>query len=78
VLRRHCEREGRDYDEIEKSVLSPVELSPEAMTTGEVVGMCQELSEMGFNYVVFNMPNDHEITPIEVIGEEVIPLVEDM
>jgi len=28
--------------------------------------------------VIFNMPNDHEITPIEVIGEEVIPQVEDM
>jgi alkanesulfonate monooxygenase SsuD/methylene tetrahydromethanopterin reductase-like flavin-dependent oxidoreductase (luciferase family) len=78
VLRRHCEREGRDYDEIDKSVLSPVEVSPEAMTTGEVVVMCRELSEMGFNYVVFNMPNDHEITPLEVIGEEVIPLVENM
>jgi len=78
VLRRHCESVGRDYEEIDKSVLSPVEFSPEALTTGEVVGMCRELSEMGFNYVVFNMPNDHEITPIEAIGEEVIPEVRDM
>jgi F420-dependent oxidoreductase-like protein len=78
VLRRHCEREGRDYDEIDKSVLIPVEVSPGALTPGEVVGMCRELSEMGFNYVVFNMPNDHEITPIEVIGEEVIPEIRDM
>jgi len=78
VLRRHCEREGRDYDEIDKSVLSPMDVSPGALTTGEVVGMCRELSEMGFNYVVFNMPNDHEITPIEAIGEEVIPEVRDM
>jgi F420-dependent oxidoreductase-like protein len=78
VLRRHCESVGRDYDEIDKSVLSPVEVSPEALTPGEVVGVCRELSEMGFNYVVFNMPNDHEITPIEEIGEEVIPEVRDM
>ena len=75
VLRMHCEREGRDYDEIDKSVLIPVEVSPGALTPGEVVGMCRELSEMGFNYVVFNMPNDHEIKPIVVIGEEVIPVV---
>ena len=78
VLRRHCESVGRDYDEIDKSVLSPLEVSPGALTPGEVVGMCRELSEMGFNYVVFNMPNDHEITPIEVIGEEVIPEIRDM
>jgi len=78
VLRMHCEREGRDYDEIDKSVLSPMEVSPGALTPGEAVGMCRELSEMGFNYVVFNMPNDHEITPIEVIGEEVIPEIMDL
>jgi alkanesulfonate monooxygenase SsuD/methylene tetrahydromethanopterin reductase-like flavin-dependent oxidoreductase (luciferase family) len=78
VLRMHCDREGRDYDEIDKSVLSPMEVSPGALTPGEAVGMCRELSEMGFNYVVFNMPNDHEITPIEVIGEEVIPEIMDL
>jgi len=78
VLRMHCESEGRDYDEIDKSVLIPLEVSPGVLTSGEVVEMCRELSEMGFNYVVFNMPNDHEITPIEVIGEEVIPEIRDM
>ena len=75
VLRMHCEREGRDYDEIDKSVLIPLEVSPGMLTPGEVVGMCRELSEMGFNYVVFNMPNDHEIEPIQTIGDEVIPHV---
>ena len=78
VLRRHCEREKRDYDEIDKSVLSPMEVSPEALTPGEAVEMCRELAEIGIDYVIFNMPNDHEITPIEVIGEEVIPQVEDV
>ena len=75
VLRMHCESEGRDYDEIDKSVLIPLEVSPGVLTPGEVVGMCRELSEMGFNYVVFNMPNDHEIEPIQTIGDEVIPHV---
>jgi F420-dependent oxidoreductase-like protein len=78
VLRRHCEREKRDYDEIDKSVLSPMEVSPEALTPGEAVEMCRELAEIGIDYVIFNMPNDHEITPIEVIGEEIIPQIEDV
>jgi F420-dependent oxidoreductase-like protein len=78
VLRRHCEREGRDYEEIDRSVLSPLEISTNALTTDDVIEMCGELAEIGVNYVIFNMPNDHEITPIEVIGEEIIPQVEDM
>jgi len=78
VLRKHCEREGRDYEEIDRSVLSPLEVSPSAMTTDEVIEMCEEVAEIGINYVIFNMPNDHEITPIETIGREVVPCVIDL
>jgi len=78
VLRKHCEREGRDYEEIDRSVLSPLEVSPSAMTTDEVIEMCEEVAEIGINYVIFNMPNDHEITPIETIGREVVPCVKDL
>lgn len=78
VLRKHCEGEGRDYEEIDRSVLSPLEVSPSVMTTGEVIEMCEEVAEIGINYVIFNMPNDHEITPIETIGREVVPCVKDL
>lgn len=75
VLKRHCVRVGRDYDQIETSVLSPVEISPDAMTVDDVTEMCEELAEIGIRHVIFNMPNDHEIEPIQTIGEEVIPQV---
>ena len=39
----------------------------------DVVRMCEELAEIGINSVIFNMPNDHEIEPIETIGQDVIP-----
>jgi len=48
------------------------------MTTDEVIEMCEEVAEIGINYVIFNMPNDHEITPIETIGREVVPCVKDL
>ena len=73
VLRRHCKREGRDYEEIDRSVLSPLEVSPAGLTTEDVIEMCEELAEIGVNYVIFNTPNDHEIHPVEAIGREVIP-----
>ncbi|MDH5200839.1 MAG: LLM class F420-dependent oxidoreductase [Candidatus Bathyarchaeota archaeon] len=78
VLRRHCERVGRDYEDIETSVLSPLEISPSAMTVEEVIEMCEELAGIGIQHVIFNMPNDHEIEPIEVIGEDIIQQVKDL
>jgi len=47
------------------------------MNPTEVVELCQELAEIGFQHVIFNMPNVHEIEPIKIIGQEVIPQVAD-
>jgi len=78
VLKRHCERLGRDYDEIEKTVLGAINIAPDAMTVDDVIEMCEELSEIGIQHFIVNMSNVHEITPIEIIGKEVIPLVKDL
>ena len=48
------------------------------MNSTEVVELCKELAEIGIQHVIFNMPNVHEIKPIEIIGQEVIPQVADM
>lgn len=77
-LRKHCEECGRDYDTIEKTILGTVRMASDAMTAEDVLGICVELGELGIEHVILNMPNSHEVTPIEVIGEEVIPLVEDI
>jgi hypothetical protein len=50
-------------------------IAPEAMTADDVLQLCLELHELGVEHVIFNMPNSHEITPIEVMGKEVIPLI---
>jgi F420-dependent oxidoreductase-like protein len=69
VLREHCRKVGRPYDEIEPTVLAPVEIAPEAMSPDDVIELCRELSDIGVRQVIFNMPNVHEIKPIEIIGE---------
>ena len=74
-LRRLCEEHGRDYDSIEKTILGTVRIAPDAMTAEDVTCICVELGELGIEQVILNMPNSHEITPIEMIGEEVIPEV---
>ena len=77
VLRQHCSDVGRPYGDIEKTVVTYI-LVPDAMDTAEVIGICRQLADIGFQHVIFNMPNVHEIKPIEIIGQEVIPQVADI
>ncbi len=77
VLKRHCDDIGRDYDEIERTVLGMVHIAPGKMSTSAVIGMCEGLANLGIQHFIFSMPNVHDITPIEVIGNEVIPVVAD-
>jgi F420-dependent oxidoreductase-like protein len=78
VLRRHCEDVGRDYEEIERTALGTVNLAPDRMTSEEVIGLCREMSEAGIEHLIFNMPNVHEIKPLETFGEEIIPAVAEL
>ncbi|MFB0500915.1 MAG: LLM class F420-dependent oxidoreductase, partial [Candidatus Bathyarchaeia archaeon] len=63
LLKDHCNRVGRSYNDIERTVLGTIKLAPNAMSSTEVVELCQELAEIGFQHVIFNMPNVHEIEP---------------
>ncbi len=47
------------------------------MTASEVVNLCQELAKIGIQHVIFNMPDVHEIKPLKIFGEEIIPAVAD-
>lgn len=75
VLKEHCGRVGRRYDDIERSVLGHVRMTPEAMGPADFVESCQELAEIGFQHVIVNMTNLYEMEPLRVIRREVIPIV---
>ena len=75
VLREHCDRVDRNFDDIEITVLCPMNVSEDGLTPEEVLEMCSELAGIGIHHIIFNMSNDHEITPLETIGREVIPKI---
>ncbi|MBN2335785.1 LLM class flavin-dependent oxidoreductase, partial [Candidatus Bathyarchaeota archaeon] len=77
-LRSLCEKHGRDYEGIEKTILGTVRVAPDAMTVDDVLELCLELGELGIQQVILNMPNSHEIAPIEAIGDEVLPAIKNM
>ncbi len=75
VLKRHCEDIGRPYNEIERTALGMINLGIGGISASDVITMCRGLANLGIQHFIFSLPNAHEITPIEVIGREVIPAV---
>ena len=78
VLKGHCEDVGRDYEEIERTALARVNLAADKMSVRDVIEMCRDLNAAGVEHLIFNMPNVHEIRPLETFGEEIIPAVADL
>jgi hypothetical protein len=78
LLRASCKKFGRSYEDIERTLLGTIKIAPNAMAAHDVVELCKEFAELGFQHVIFNMPNVHEIEPVKIIGEEVIPEVKNL
>jgi F420-dependent oxidoreductase-like protein len=77
VLRLHCEAESRDYGQIEKTCAFAFDIGETGEKVEELIGQLRWLSGMGIETVIGVVPNVDRITPLEVIGREVIPVVAD-
>jgi F420-dependent oxidoreductase-like protein len=75
VLRGHCEREGRDYDEILKTCVYQFDVGPDGEHAGRLVEDLHRLSEQGIQAAIGRVQDVWRIKPLEVIGAEVIPAV---
>jgi F420-dependent oxidoreductase-like protein len=75
VLRGHCDRVGRNYDEIEKTCLATLNLAPGESSPADVIRSCRNLARLGIQHVIFTVIDVHTIEPIERIGREVRPEV---
>src|SRR6266699_3013872 len=78
VLRQHCEAEGREYDAIEKTCAFAFDVCEDGSKVGELVGQLRWLASMGIQTVLGVVPQVYQITPLEIIGREVIPAVVDL
>ncbi|QYJ15566.1 F420-dependent glucose-6-phosphate dehydrogenase 1 [Rubrobacter xylanophilus DSM 9941] len=75
VLRRHCEEEDRDYDEIERTCAFAFDVGEDGEKAGELVEQLRWLSGMGIETVIGMVPGVDRIAPLEIIGGEVIPKI---
>ena len=74
VLRQHCEAVGRDYDTIYKTVYYAFNTSLGAQ---RIIDDLATLAGLGFDAAIGGVTNVWDVTPLEVIGSEVIPRVAD-
>jgi F420-dependent oxidoreductase-like protein len=78
VLRGHCETEGRDYEEIEKTCAFAFDVGERGEKVGDLIGQLRWLGGMGVETVIGVVPRVDKVTPLEVIGSEVIPAVAEL
>jgi alkanesulfonate monooxygenase len=75
VLRSHCAEVGRDYAEIRKTVMMPLDAGPDGSRAGELTARLAELAELGVDLVHGWVPDVAAIRPLEILGERVVPEV---
>jgi F420-dependent oxidoreductase-like protein len=82
VLREHCERIGRNYDEIERSNLVDINVGARGSSGGtapaRIVDQFGELADAGVQHVIMSLANVEELAPLELIGRDVISQVRDL
>jgi F420-dependent oxidoreductase-like protein len=74
VLRRHCDDVGRDYDEIEKTVMFPLDPGDNGEKVDALLEELQRLASLGVQEAHGSVPDVWRITPLELLGERVVPV----
>ena len=74
VLRQHCEAVGRDYDTIYKTVYYAFNTSQGAQRIIDDLGT---LAGLGFDAAIGGVMNVWDVSPLEFIGSEIIPVAAD-
>ncbi len=67
VIRGHCEAVGRDYADIEKTVLSRADLAKESADS--LVDRFGKLAEVGTDHVIVSLPRVYEPSALEAMPD---------
>jgi hypothetical protein len=75
VLREHCDRQGRDYCEIEKTVQTRFDLGAHGDRVEQTIEHLHELSELGIQVAHGTLVDAGSLQPLKQMAERVIPAV---
>jgi F420-dependent oxidoreductase-like protein len=78
VLRGHCADVGRDYDEIEKTVLFNFDLGERGERVGETIEGLRRVSGLGFTVAHGGLRQAWRTEQFDLFRDEIIPAVADL
>jgi len=73
VLRGHCDALGRDYDEIEKTVMGRVDPGPNGENVDATLEHLRDLAGLGVTHLHTGVPDGSRTDWLELLGERIIP-----
>jgi len=76
VLRQHCDTVGRDYDEIEKTVLFNFDLGEHGERVGETIEALRKMAALGFTVAHGSLRKAYDVTQFEIFQKEIVPAAE--
>lgn len=76
VLRGHCADVGRDYDDIAKTVMMPLDPGADGQNVDSLLDQLQKLAALGVTHTHGIIPGAVSIAPLELFGEQIIPIAQ--
>jgi alkanesulfonate monooxygenase SsuD/methylene tetrahydromethanopterin reductase-like flavin-dependent oxidoreductase (luciferase family) len=82
VLAEHCSQVGRDYDEIEKTNLGTISITPDgkkgSLTPAGLVERLGNWAEAGSQHTIVSIRGVHDLEKLELVGRDVIPQIREL
>jgi F420-dependent oxidoreductase-like protein len=75
VLRQHCEREGRNYNDIDKTIYYMMNPGANGANASHVIEQLGGFAEAGVQSAIGSLIGVENIEPIEIVGRDIIPHV---
>jgi len=72
VLRQHCADIGRDYSEIEKTVMMGLDPGAQGERVDDLLGELQRLAKLGVQHVHGSVPDVASMSRLKLLGERVV------
>jgi F420-dependent oxidoreductase-like protein len=76
VLKGHCEAVGRDYDEIQKTVMYRFDLGANGERVGEIIEDLRRLKAAGVAVAHGGLKNVYDLKQFEIFRNELVPAAE--
>ena len=77
VLRQRCDEVGRDYDDIEKTVIAVLDPGSNGDNVDGVLSDLAALAKLGIQHVHTGLVGDGDTATIEIFRDRVIPVIAD-